>query len=219
MNNYEYQRAHDQRLMASVSVAATVQVMKFDKSKMTVNVQPLSKHLQNGNYESQPPILGIPVAVTRMGGFILRPWIKEGDVGLVVYLDHDLDSTVSGGKEAEPQTTRNHSTSDAVFIGGIVSGGYTVAGLPDESLCLATEDGSVYVAVKKGGIEIKGDVSIDGKLSVSKDAQIDGGFSANNGANVKGSITATGDVISESGISGAHHTHTGCQGGSTGQPM
>lgn len=194
MNNYEYQRAHDQRLIASVSVAATVQVTKFDKSKMTVNVQPLSKHLQNGNYESQPPILGIPVAVTRMGGFILRPWIKEGDVGLVVYLDHDLDSTVSGGKEAEPQTTRNHSTSDAVFIGGIVSGGYTVAGLPDESLCLAVEDGSIYVAVKKDGIEIKGDVSVNG------------------------SITATGDVISENGISGAHHTHTGCQGGSTGQP-
>lgn len=194
MNNYEYQRAHDQRLIASVSVAATVQVTKFDKSKMTVNVQPLSKHLQNGNYESQPPILGIPVAVTRMGGFILRPWIKEGDVGLVVYLDHDLDSTVSGGKEAEPQTTRNHSTSDAVFIGGIVSGGYTVAGLPDESLCLAVEDGSIYVAVKKDGIEIKGDVSVNG------------------------SITATGDVISENGISGSHHTHTGCQGGSTGQP-
>lgn len=206
MNNYEYQRAHDQRLVASVSVAATVQVTKFDKSKMTVNVQPLSKHLQNGSYESQPPILGIPVAVTRMGGFILRPWIKEGDVGLVVYLDHDLDSTVSGGKEAEPQTTRNHSTSDAVFIGGIVSGSYTVNGLPDESLCLAAEDGSVYLAVKKSGIEIKGDVTVAGKLDVSKDTTVSGG------------IIATGDVVSEGGISGAHHTHPGCRGGSTGQP-
>ena len=155
MNNYDYQQAHDQRLAASISVAATVRVMKFDKDKMTVNVQPLSKHLQNCSYESQPPILCVPVAVTRCGGFIFRPWIKEGDVGVVVYLDHDLDSTVSGGKEAKPQTTRNHSTSDAVFIGGIVSGSYSVKGLPDESVALATEDGGIYVAVTKDKVAIK----------------------------------------------------------------
>lgn len=155
LNQYNYERARDQKLAESICVSATVRVIKFDKEKMTVNVQPLSKHLENGSFESQPPILCVPVAVTRIGGYIIRPWIKEGDVGVVVYLDHDSDATVSGGKEARPQTTRNHSTGDAIFIGGIVSGGYTVKGLPDDALVLAKEDGSSYVSLEQDKIAIK----------------------------------------------------------------
>lgn len=191
---YNYQQIHDQKLAESICVAATVKVIAFDKEKMTVNVQPLSKHLEHGSFESQPPILQVPVACTRTGGFIFRPWIKVGDVGLVVYLDHDLDSTVTGGKETDPLTERNHATSDAVFIGGIVSGGYTVNGLPDESHAIATEDGSVYIAVMKGKIVVQGDLQVNGK------------------------ITATEDVIAENRVSGAHHTHPGDSGETTGQP-
>ena len=63
VNQYNYQRIHDDKLRESICVAATVQVMSFDPAKMTVNVQPLSKHLENGKYESQPPILKVPVAL------------------------------------------------------------------------------------------------------------------------------------------------------------
>jgi hypothetical protein len=155
INSYNYQQEHDRKLAQSVCVAAVVKVTAFDGAKMTVSVQPLSKHLENGNYESQPPIFKVPIAVTRCGGFIFRPWYKVGDVGVVVYLDHDIDSTVAGGKEAEPSTERNHSASDAVFIGGIVSGSYSVKQIPDESIVLATEDGNIYVAVKTDKVEIK----------------------------------------------------------------
>jgi len=155
VNPYNYEETRDRKRAESICVSATVKVLKFDKEKMTVNVQPLSKQLENGNYESQPPILKVPVGVTRIGGFILRPWIKVGDVGFVVYLDHDMDSTVTGGKEAEPLTERNHATSDAIFIGGIVSGDYTVKGLPDEAHVLAKEDGVIYVAVTNEKVIIK----------------------------------------------------------------
>jgi hypothetical protein len=153
VNKYNYQQEHDRKLAQSVCVSAVVKVTAFDPAKMTVDVQPLSKHLENGNFESQPQILKVPIAVTRCGGFIFRPWYKVGDVGTVVYLDHDMDSTVAGGKEAEPLTERNHAASDAVFIGGIVSGSYTVKGLPDESIVLATEDGSTYLAVLQDEIK------------------------------------------------------------------
>lgn len=152
---YSYQQIHDRKLMESICVAATVQVLKFDPAKMTVNVQPMSKHLENGKFESQPPILGVPVALTHCGGFIFRPWIKPGDTGTVVYLDHDMDSTVTKGGEAEPLTERNHSASDAIFIGAIVSGTYTVQGLPDESIAIGTDDGKIYVAVTKDKVIVK----------------------------------------------------------------
>ncbi|MBQ8135222.1 MAG: hypothetical protein IJ711_00240 [Lachnospiraceae bacterium] len=184
-NPYEYQQIHDQKLAESICVAAIVSVTAFDPAGMTVNVQPLSKSLSNGKYESQPPILGVPVAVTRCGGFIFRPWYKPGDVGVVVYLDHDIDGALAGGTESVPATRRNHSASDAVFIGGIVSGKFTAKGLPDDAIALAKEDGSVYVAVTESDVKIKGDLEVDGK------------------------ITATGDVFAEKTISGAHHTHGG----------
>ncbi|WP_288785393.1 Gp138 family membrane-puncturing spike protein [uncultured Bacteroides sp.] len=167
VNEYNYQQIHDRKLAESICVAAVVQVMAFDSAKMTVDVQPLSKHLENGSYESQPPILGVPIACTRSGGFIFRPWFKSGDTGVVVYLDHDSDSTVAGGKEAEPITERNHSSSDAIFVGAIVSGSYTVKGIPDESVALASEDGKIYVAVEKDKIEFKNE---DTTVEIAKES-------------------------------------------------
>ena len=193
-NPYEYQRVHDKKVAESVCVGAVVKVLTFDKKKMTVNVQPLSKRLENGSYESQPPILRIPVAVTRSGGFIFRPWYKPGDVGVVLYLDHDMDATVTGGKEATPLTERNHAATDAVFVGALVAGEYQVpASIPDESIALAKDDGSIYIALKKDGIEIKGDITL------------------------KGNITQDGDTVA-SGVSLVHHTHAGDSGGTTGTP-
>ena len=155
LDSYKYQRIHDLKLAESVCVAAVVQVLEFDPAKMTVNVQPLSKQLENGNYESQPPILRVPVAVTRSGGFIFRPWFKPGDTGVVVYLDHDMDATVTGGKEATPLTERNHATTDAIFVGAVISGSYTVKGLPEESIAIAKDDGEIYVAITEDKVIIK----------------------------------------------------------------
>lgn len=163
MNNVTgrmYEKTHDQKQAESIHVAALVSVTKFDKSKMTVDVQPLSKKLQSGKYETQPPILSVPVAVTRAGGFLFRPWIKAGDIGVVLYIDHDIDSVVSGGKEAEPVTERQHSASDAVFVGGIITDTFTVKNLPDKAIALAKEDGSIYVAVTEEKIIAKNESTV-----------------------------------------------------------
>lgn len=168
INSYSYQQIHDKRLAESICVAAIVKVMSFNPNKMIVNVQPLSKHLENGKYESQPPILAVPIACTKIGGFIMRPWVNVGDIGLVVYLDHDMDSSVSGGKESEPLTERNHSTTDAVFIGGIVEGVYEVKDIPPESFSISTDDGKICLSITKNGIKIKGNVEVTGSITASE---------------------------------------------------
>lgn len=155
LDTFKLQRIHDMKLAGSICVAAVVQVLSFDPAKMTVNVQPLSKQLENGKYESQPPILQVPVAVTHSGGFIFRPWFKAGDTGVVVYLDHDMDATVTGAKEAVPLTERNHATTDAIFVGALVAGDYKVKGLPEESIALAKDDGEIYVAITKDKVIVK----------------------------------------------------------------
>ena len=153
---YEYEQTHNRKLLESVCVAAIAQVISFDKKKMTVNLQPLSKHLIHGKYESQPPILRVPVLCFRSNGFIFRPFYKKGDIGITLYLDHDMDNIVSGGKETEPLTERTHSTTDAIFLGGIVSGEYTLPdALSDDAFIFTKEDGALYVSVSKEKIAVK----------------------------------------------------------------
>lgn len=217
INDFNYQRIHDKKLLSSVCVAAVVQVIAFDPKKMTVNVQPLSKHLESGKYESQPPILRVPVACTRCGGFIFRPWYKSGDTGVVVYLDHDIDSTVTGGKEAVPLTERSHAMSDAIFIGGIVSGEYEADGLPEKSIALAKDDGSIYAAVTEDKVIIK-NAGTTAKFAADAIEMNTQNITLNANVTVNGKIIASGDILSENGVSGAHHTHPGCSGGRTGQP-
>ena len=192
LNSYKYQRIHDSKVAESICVAAVVKVLKFDPKKMTVNVQPISKHLENGKYESQPPIPRVPVAPTRSGGFIFRPWFKPGDTGVVVYLDHDMDATVTGGKEAVPLTERNHATTDAIFVGAVVSGSYEVKGLPEESIAIAKDDGEIYVAITEDKVIIKNTDttiaeftanSIDMK-SVDMNITLEGGMQVTTGGKV-----------------------------------
>ena len=186
INDYSYQATHDKKLAESICVAAIAKVTAFNPGSMTVSAQPMSKRLQGGKYESQPPVLGVPVACTKSGGYIFRPWIKPGDVGLIVYLDHDMDSAVSGGKESAPSTERNHSASDAVFVGGIVSGGAALSGVPANAIALAKEDGSIFIAIEDEKISAKGDMEIEAKekITIKGDVEIE----------AKDKVTIKGDV-------------------------
>lgn len=154
-------------------VAALVKVTAFYPDKMLVDVQPVSKWLDNGQYQSQPPILSVPVAPTRCGGFILRPWYKPGDLGAVLYLDHDMDKALEAGDECEPNTERCHSASDAVFVGGVVPGSAAIGDIP-EGLAVAKEDGSIYIVIADGKIKILGDAEWKGNIDITGEVRITG---------------------------------------------
>ena len=123
---------------ANVRVGALCRVEKFDPAAMRVDVQPLSKALDAGVYRTQPQILSVPVALVRGGGFVLRPCYKAGDVGVLLYIDHDIDRIAASGEESEPNTERNHSDEDAVFIGAFVPASNPLSGLPDNGSTTST---------------------------------------------------------------------------------
>ena len=88
---------------ANVRVGALCRVEKFDPAAMRVDVQPLSKALDAGVYRTQPQILSVPVALVRGGGFVLRPCYKAGDVGVLLYIDHDIISIHALREEGDRQ--------------------------------------------------------------------------------------------------------------------
>ena len=163
-----YEAAFEKNLLSGINCAAIVRAMAFNQEAMTVDVAPLVRRPMGDSYQTPPPILSVPVAAVKGGGFIVRPWYKAGDVGAVIYLDADSDNAISGGEACNPNTERLHSGDDAVFIGGIFAGEGAAPGLPEESFVLSTEDGATYIAVSPRGILIKGDVQIEGSIKTSK---------------------------------------------------
>lgn len=137
--SYNVDNRENKALLESVRVSALCKVTKFDASTMTVDVQPLSKALDGGVYRTPPPVLGVPVAMIRGGGFFLRPWYKSGDVGVIVYADHDIDRIAEAGQECQPNTERNHGDEDGIFVGAFVPKSNPISGVLDFDVYLGTD--------------------------------------------------------------------------------
>lgn len=118
-----YEDAKKQADAAGLCVADVVKVLAFDEAALTVDVQPITRYPDEDTFQTKPPVLAVPVATIYGGGFVIRPVYKAGDIGVVVYLDRDSDAVIAGGAEADPNTERLHSGDDAVFVGGIRTGG------------------------------------------------------------------------------------------------
>lgn len=197
-----YEQAKDHAMKAGICVADIVKVIKYDENKMTVDVQPLTKYPDEDKFEKKPQVLSVPVALVYGGGFVIRPVYEAGDLGFVVYLDRDSDSTIAKGSEADPNTERLHSGDDAIFFGGIRIGSKQITGLPSKKLCLGTDDGSIYIAIGKDKINIKGDVEIEGNVKIIGKED------------VTQTVTALVDVIG-GGISLKSHVHTDVEAGAS----
>lgn len=211
MKRYAGQEAQQRTRKETIHVGGIVEVIAFDKDKMTVDVHPISKTLQDGKYESQPPILAVPIADTIGDKYIKRPMFKKGDIGLVVYMDHDIDNVLQKGAESDPNTERNHAEDDAVFLGGIRAGKTVIGTFPD-GYAIANLDGSIYFVMTEKDIQIKGDIKIEGDIDIKGDIKIKGNIEHT--GNVKqtgnrtmnGTETITGKLI-VNGIDFDTHRH------------
>ena len=101
--------AQSEKDREAVRVSMPVQVLAFYPDTMTVDVQPLVKEAIDGSYASAAPILGLHIACLCVGDYVIRPWYKRGDVGWVIVADFDSDAALQTGREAEPNTRRNHA--------------------------------------------------------------------------------------------------------------
>lgn len=175
----------------AICVAALVEVAAFDKEKMTVDVHPLSKRIQDGKYESQPPVLGVPIADCIGQETIKRPMYKKGDIGVVVYMDHDTDNIVKKGGESNPNTERSHSADDAVFFGGIRTGKTVIGPLPD-GYAIARLDGSMYLVLTEQDFQVKGDIKIEGNVEITGNVKITGNVELIGNESISGKLIVNG---------------------------
>ncbi|MBO7696259.1 MAG: hypothetical protein J6T10_26785 [Methanobrevibacter sp.] len=121
--------------------------------------------------------------------------LKKGDCGLLLFNDRELESWYINGEVNQLAYDRSHSITDAIFIAGMFSQP-NISNAQFIENCLHLFYDTKGIKITSNGIEIDGDLKVNGK------------------------IDATGDIVAGN-ISLQHHTHPGVEPGSgtTGQPQ
>ena len=95
------------------------EIVSFDSSTQTAEVQIKMFKMQNGVIKDFPILIDCPCVVLGGGeGRVTFP-IKQGDSCLVLFNDRDIDNWYAGGQKMLPRTERKHSFSDAIALVGI----------------------------------------------------------------------------------------------------
>lgn len=178
-----------------IHTALPARVVSFDPSEQTVSIELMIEQINhNGEQLALPPLVDVPVKMFAYGAFMITAEPQAGDEGLATFSERCIDGWWLSSKKSVPLDIRFHDLSDAFFDGGYRSKPKALTIVPN---CLNIAGASNYVRLLSNGtIEIKGNTTI------------------------LGSLTVTGDVVG-AGKSLSTHTHGGVQtgSGSTGTPQ
>lgn len=188
--------------IAQINTAEFVIVMAVNEDR-TLDIKPLLNALTPDNQSIEAAtIYSIPYLRQQAGanGIILTP--EVGDIGLVVYCQRDISGILSQKGQANPQSNRQYSNSDGVYVCSLVN----LMRQPERYIEInnnqMTINGNVPLVVNAENVAINAPTAINGDLTVN------------------GAINASGDVVG-GGISLMTHIHSGVTPGdkTTGVPQ
>lgn len=177
---------------ATVWTALPAIVQSFNPTAMTCVVRPaiqarvLSKDdspplpgavfdKNNWWWVELPQIFDVPVVFSGGGGLTLTFPISAGDEALVIFASRCIDAWwQSGGVQVQAEL-RMHDLSDGFAIVGIRSKPRVLAGISVTKAQLRTDDGSTFIEIGAGVINITGNVNITGAVVATGEGTFNGG--------------------------------------------
>lgn len=207
-----------------VSVPAIVQSVDYTKNPPVVTVQIAIREVvrtPSGPQETAIyPISNVPIVLPSAGGFSLTLPVAAGDEGLLTFCDMCMDLWWTRGGVQNQFERRRHDLSDCGFSPGMRSQARPIPNWSQNSVQLRTDDGTAYIELAGGGvvnIVAPGGVNINGNLIVDGTTQVDELTTGEDGLNVTGPINATGEITAQVGgvlpIPLSTHLHQGVQPG------
>lgn len=219
MTNYETHNAtaetavekQIQQTQKQIHTALPAKVVDFNPQNQTATLAvQITQILTDGGTVQIPPLVDVPVAFPRGGGFAVTFPLNAGDEGIAIFSERCIDGWWQSGRASEPMDYRQHDLSDAMFIPSICSVPNAIEGFYTGGLSMQTLDGSTFIRITNGTIHIKGDIQHLGDTNQTGSTTVSKSVKAKD-------VIGTNDVIA-GGISGKTHKHTGDSGGETGQP-
>jgi hypothetical protein len=142
------------RRLGDVHTAIPAQVLAFDATAQTVDVQPMIKNVVVGSEteteESYPALYSVPVIYPRAGAVLVAFPLEVDDFVTIVFNEWPIDNFVEKGKESHPVDLERHGLSGAVaFPGGPYPTSAPIAETVDA--VLVGYDGAALLKVKSDG--------------------------------------------------------------------
>ena len=214
---------HRKSTMRQINCHQVGEIVSFDASKQTAEVQIKMTFLLNKEIKTYPLLIDCPCVVLAGGeGRVTFP-IKKGDSCLVLFNDRDMDNWFSGGQTMPPRTNRYHDFSDAIALVGLRNmqnkiSDYLADGteLKYSGSTIKLQDNKVTITNGTATIEMNsGNVTItcanmtvmSPTVSFSGDVAIAGAVAITGAASIGSSLTVQGKDI------GPQHTHSGVRSG------
>lgn len=195
-------------------------VVSFDPVMQTAVVEAMVHQvLSDGGAAALPPLLDVPVAFPRAGGFVITFPVKPGDEGLVSLSDRCIDGWWQSGKAGPPLTYRMHDLSDAFFAPGICSLPNVVPDFKMDALVVRSLAGDAYVKLGEDRrIEIDGlELRVNCPAVFKELVTYQNGIAGNGGGNgnrLQGGLQMEGGEVTHDGKNiGGNHRHGGVKQG------
>jgi hypothetical protein len=213
-------RAALQGWQAGIWTALPAIVQAYDTGKMTVSAQPAIQarvRAPDGTESDQnlPLCVDCPVQWPGGGGYVLTFPLKPGNEGILLFARACIDGWWQSGGVQKQAELRMHDLSDGMFIPLIFSNGKVPPNVSADTVQLRSVDGEGFIELADGhvcnirmggGVNITGNVSIDGALGIS------GNITALDGTTYTNAIKTAGDIIGGFGtgdqVGLKTHTHT-----------
>ena len=198
--------AQIQHAQKQIHTALPAKVVDFNPQHQTVTLAvQITQLLVDGGTVQIPPLVDVPVAFPRGGGYAVTFPRNAGDEGIVIFSERCIDGWWQSGRASEPMDYRQHDLSDGMFYPSICSVPNAIKDFYTGGLSMQSLDGSTFIRVTNDTIHIKGNIQHVGNTTQSGKHHS------------TGVISSDADVMAGS-ISGKNHKHTGDSGGKTGVP-
>jgi hypothetical protein len=134
-------------------------IQSFDATTQTVTVQPTIREKMlmpdfTEEWVDLPLLVDVPIVIPRAGNFLLTLPVTAGDECLVIFGDMCIDAWYSNGGIQNQIEKRRHDLSDGFAVLGCWSQPNTVPNYSTTTAQLRTEDGTAYIEVKAGQINL-----------------------------------------------------------------
>ena len=155
----ELNRRIGDNLRSNMRVAIPGIIQSFDATTQTVTVQPTIREKMlmpdfTEEWVDLPLLVDVPIVIPRAGNFLLTLPVTAGDECLVIFGDMCIDAWYSNGGIQNQIEKRRHDLSDGFAVLGCWSQPNTVPNYSTTTAQLRTEDGTAYIEVKAGQINL-----------------------------------------------------------------
>ena len=135
-----------ENFLSEIHTSFPAQVLKYDSTKQSVDVQPcIQKKLTDDSVLPLPIIHNVPIIFPSSGGALLSFPVEAGDTVLVQCCERSIDLWLSSdGGQIDPEDTRKFNLSDAIAIPGLYPFSKNLKPAENE-LCLKYKDGKFSI--------------------------------------------------------------------------